>query len=431
MSRYEKYKQTNIKWLSEVPNNWDLKKLKHVSYLKARVGWHGLKADEFNKDNSLPFCITGTDFYNGKINWENCYHISEERYNEDPYIQVSENDLLVTKDGTIGKVAIVKNLNGKAILNSGVFVMRPLNAQYDTRYMFWLIQSSVFSEFINYTSKGSTIIHLYQDNFLNWSFAIPKTKEQTAIANYLDEKTVQIDKLIANKQQLIELLKGERTMIIDKIINNQGKDWKQKRLKYLAKMQGGFAFKSDDFVQDGIQLIKIGNLYQNEFSLERQPTFLPEEFLEKYPDWVVSDGDILMSMTGTLGKRDYGYAIQIPNSGKKYLLNQRVSKISFNESEITKEFGLRILLSTQYLDHLFLLPTGTKQGNFSNEQVLSIAIKYPNTIKEQEMIIDEIKEIERKFENTVQKIRNEIELIQEYKTSLISEIVTGKQKVTN
>jgi type I restriction enzyme S subunit len=431
MNRYEKYKPTTIKWIPEIPENWKLKKLKYTSYLKARVGWHGLKADEFNNDVSLPYCITGTDFRNGEINWENCYHISEERYNEDPYIQLKENDLLITKDGTIGKVAVLKNLKGKAILNSGIFVMRPFNGQYDTRYMYWLIQSTVFSEFINYTSKGSTIIHLYQDSFLNWSFALPRLQEQNAIANYLDEKTVQIDKLIANKQQLLDLLKEERTIIIDELIGRQEKDWKQKRLKYLAKMQGGFAFRSDDFIKEGIQLIKIGNLYQNEFSLERQPTYLPEDFIEKYPAWVVSDGDILMSMTGTLGKRDYGYAIQVPNSGKKYLLNQRVSKITFNESEILKEFGLRILLSTHYLDQLFLLPTGTKQGNFSNEQVLSIAIKYPNTIKEQEVILNEIKEIEQKFDDTVQKIRNEIELIQEYKTALISEVITGKQKVVN
>ena len=84
-----------VDWIGEIPSNWDLKKLKHLTYLKARVGWHGLKADEFSLDENLPYCITGTDFNNGIINWETCYRINEERYNEDTYIQLKENDLLV------------------------------------------------------------------------------------------------------------------------------------------------------------------------------------------------------------------------------------------------------------------------------------------------------------------------------------------------
>lgn len=429
MKSYPRYKPSGIEWIGDIPNDWPLKKLKYITYLKARVGWHGLKADEFNLDEALPYCITGTDFNDGIINWETCYHISEDRYNEDSYIQLKENDLLVTKDGTIGKVAVVKELIGKAILNSGVFVMRPTNKQYDSTFMYWLIQSETFDEFIKYTSKGSTIIHLYQDTFLNWSIALPSLKEQTAIADYLDEKTAQIDKLVTNKQKLIELLKEERTAIINEAVSGKGKNWERKKLKYVAKMQGGFAFSSDDFIQEGVQLIKIGNLYQNEFSLERQPAFLPEGFTEKYEDWIVTDNDILISMTGTLGKRDYGYAIQIENTGKEFLLNQRVSKIIFEKNILVAEFGLLILRSDYFLDVLFLLPSGTKQGNFSNEQILSISILFPKSLKEQNEIISFIKTETQRIDNTISKIEKEIELMQEYRTALISEVVTGKIKV--
>ncbi|MBI5326672.1 MAG: restriction endonuclease subunit S, partial [Deltaproteobacteria bacterium] len=202
MKRYEKYKLSGVEWIGRIPGNWNVKRLKFNTYIKARVGWHGLRADEFSLTDGV-FCVMGTDLQNGVINWENCYRVSEERYQEDHYIQLRENDLLITKDGTIGKVAIVRNLKEKATLNSGVFVVRPERREYVTPFMYWALQSPVFSEYVNYTSKGSTINHLYQETFFNLPFVIPSGEDQTAIASFLDEKTTQIDTLIANKQKLL------------------------------------------------------------------------------------------------------------------------------------------------------------------------------------------------------------------------------------
>lgn len=201
--------------------NWERKKLKYVSYLKARVGWHGLKADEFTVDEKQPYCVTGTDFINGLVDWKNCYHISEERYCEDPFIQLKEDDLLVTKDGTIGKVAIVKNLRNKASLNSGIFVMRPLNNSYNSTFMYWLIQSNVFDDFIKYISRGSTIIHLYQDTFLNWSVLFPPLKEQTQIVEHIQAETQRIDDTISKIEKEIELMQEYRTALINEVVTGK------------------------------------------------------------------------------------------------------------------------------------------------------------------------------------------------------------------
>lgn len=446
MKTYERYKPSGIDWIGDIPDHWHVKKLKYNTYVKARVGWHGLKASEFSMDEGV-YCVTGTDFSNGRINWEHCYRVSEKRYAEDPFIQLKEGDLLVTKDGTIGKLAVVKNLREKATLNSGLFVVRPDSPEYITDFMYWAFQSPIFYEFVNYTSKGSTIIHLYQDTFINLPFLLPTAKEQYAIAKYLDEKTVQIDKLIAGKQMLIELLKEERLGVINQAvtrgINPLAKfkplgiswlgeipeHWEVKKLKYVAEMQGGFAFNSSDYVPEGIQLIKIGNLYQNDFLLDRQPTFLPEHYLEEYKEWVIEYGDILISMTGTLGKRDYGYAIQNDKTDGMFLLNQRVSRIRFNENKLQKELGLHILRSNYYLDQLFLLPTGTKQGNLSTEQVLSISIIFPKSLSEQNQIVQFIEAETIKIDATVAKIEKEIEYLREYRIALISEVVTGKIKI--
>lgn len=145
IKRYEKYKDSGVVWIGKIPEHWKVKRLKFNTYIKARVGWHGLRSDEFSYSDGV-YCVTGTDFYNGEINWDNCYRVSEERFNEAPYIHLKEDDLLVTKDGTIGKLALVKNLKERATLNSGIFVVRADNKDFDTHFMFWALQSPIFSE---------------------------------------------------------------------------------------------------------------------------------------------------------------------------------------------------------------------------------------------------------------------------------------------
>jgi len=207
-----KMKDSGIEWIGKIPEHWGVSKIKYTTYVKGRIGWQGLSSDEFIDQG--PYLVTGTDFQDGQINWESCYHISEERYNEAPPIQLKENDLLITKDGTIGKLAIVKDMPYKSILNSGIFVTRPINDSYITKYMYWLLSSTVFDKYIKYMETGSTIKHLYQETFVNFSFALPPIKEQIAITNYLDKEianyesikndlVIQIKKLQEYRQSLI------------------------------------------------------------------------------------------------------------------------------------------------------------------------------------------------------------------------------------
>lgn len=123
MRKYDSYKDSGIEWIGKIPLHWETKKIKHLCYVKARVGWKGLKSDEFLTDG-YSYLVTGSDFKNNSVEWSKCYHIDKERYEEDPYIQLQEEDLLITKDGTIGKLAIVNGLNKPACLNSGIFVVR-------------------------------------------------------------------------------------------------------------------------------------------------------------------------------------------------------------------------------------------------------------------------------------------------------------------
>ena len=214
--QYESYKDSGVEWLSNVPSHWKLNKIKYSCYIKGRVGWHGLSSDEYSDEGA--FLVTGTDFKNGFINWDSCHHISLERYEEDKYIQLKENDLLITKDGTIGKIAIVNNLPDKATLNSGIFLVRSLNFNLNVLFLKYLLASNIFYKFLDYFQTGATVKHLYQETFGNFLYPLPTLKEQQRIINFLDQKTAEIDEAIAKKQQLIDLLQEQKAIVINRAV---------------------------------------------------------------------------------------------------------------------------------------------------------------------------------------------------------------------
>ncbi len=174
---------------------------------KARIGWQGLKKYEYLR-SGYSYLIGGTDFDHGTVRLDNISFVSKERYDMDVNIQVSENDVLVTKDGTIGKVAIVPCLEKPATLNSGVFVFRP-NDRLIPTFLYRVLLSSVFKGFIDTLSAGSTIKHLYQKDLKDFEFKMPvDLEEQKAIADTLTAMDEEIGALENERDKMIQIREG-------------------------------------------------------------------------------------------------------------------------------------------------------------------------------------------------------------------------------
>ena len=212
-------KDSGVEWLGKVPEHWKISNIKRSTYLKGRVGWKGLTSNEFEV-NSFAYLVTGTDFKQKYVNWSSCYQINESRYEDDPYIQLKNGDLLMTKDGTIGKLAIVKNLNKSACLNSGIFLIRP-EKYYLTEFMYWVLNSNAFNLFFVMNTTGSTILHLYQNVFERFVFSYPNFKEQERIVSYLNLETTKINTLITKQKRLIEKLKEYRASVISHAVTGK------------------------------------------------------------------------------------------------------------------------------------------------------------------------------------------------------------------
>ncbi len=214
-----KMKDSGVEWIGEIPKEWKYGRIKYNYYLKGRIGWQGLKASEFI--DTGPYLVTGTDFINGSINWETCYHISETRYNEAPEIHVKLGDLLITKDGTVGKIAYISSKPDKVSLNSHLLIMRPLNNRYLNKFLFWVIQSNVFNMFFQLSQSGSIMASLSQEKINNFSFPIPPLTEQTAIAAYLDDKCAKIDHNIRLRESLISKLTDYKKSLIYEVVTGK------------------------------------------------------------------------------------------------------------------------------------------------------------------------------------------------------------------
>lgn len=211
-----KMKDSGIAWIGEIPETWKVGRIKYNYYLKGRIGWQGLKSSEFIDEG--PYLITGTDFEDNKVVWSRCYHISPERYAEAPEIHVKKGDLLVTKDGTVGKIAYIDSLPGEASLNSHLLIMRPLNPDYSNRFLKWVIQSDEFEQFMKLSQNGTIMSSLSQEKISQFSFAIPCVQEQDRLADGLEEHCAKTDAAMRTEQALIDQLTDYKQSLITETV---------------------------------------------------------------------------------------------------------------------------------------------------------------------------------------------------------------------
>ncbi len=427
MSRYKpysQYKDSGVAWLGEIPQEWNSIKFKHVFLEKKK------------KNNLLLDC--GSISF-GEVVYKDNDKIPEETKAAYQEVLVGEflvNPLNLNFDLKSLRTAL-SNIN--VVVSTGYIVLQS-QKNTDKNYLRWLLYhfdiahmktlGAGVRQTVNFTDIG------------NEYFYIPTIKEQQAIANFLDNATCKIDALIQKQQNLIELLKEKRQALISHAVTKglnphiKMKDsgvewlgevpehWKILQLKRISSIKGGYAFSTADFVDDGVQIIKIGNVYQSKFHIDRQPTYVSQEIAKETKEFLITEGDLIISLTGTLGKRDYGFAVTVDQKGE-YLLNQRVAKMLPNKKLVELIYFSYVMKSEQYLTQIYALPSGTKQANLSNENVLSAICSLPDLL-EQRAISNYLDNATCKIDTLIAKVQKAIELLKERRTALISAVVTGK-----
>jgi len=192
---------------------WEQRKLSELTSMHARIGWQNLRTSEF-LDSGDYMLITGTDFDDGTVNYSTCHFVERERYEQDKNIQIRNGSILITKDGTLGKVAYVQGLSMPATLNAGVFNVEIRNTSIvDERYLFQYLKAPFLMDYVDKKATGGTIKHLNQNILVDFPVVMPKKTEQVSIGNFFQR----IDTLITLHQRKLEKLQNIKKSCLEKM----------------------------------------------------------------------------------------------------------------------------------------------------------------------------------------------------------------------
>ena len=429
-----RFKDTEV---GRIPVDWEATNIDKLCTLKARIGWQGLTTGEYLPQGDY-ILITGTDFKDGYIDWGNCCYVSKWRYDQDTNIQIKEGDVLISKDGTIGKVAFLNSIPGPGTLNSGVFVVRPKQEDIlNQAYLSWIFKSIWFKSFIDQLTAGSTINHLYQKDFVKFQLVYPKDKsEQTRIATALskvDALLSELDKLIEKKRAIKQgamqqLLTGKKRLKgFDKCKEYKQSefgeipaDWRLVPIKELAKDMAdgpfGSNLKTEHYTTDKqVRVIQLGNIGENGW-VDENTKYTTFEHAKTLSRCIAAPGCILVAKMMPAGR-----AIICPSEEKQYILGSDVVRIIPNELLIARYFVYQSN-SDIYLAQISANTQGSTRQRTSISKLRNILIPLPSTTSEQSAIAsvlttmdDEISALETK--------RNKYIVI---KQGMMQQLLTGQ-----
>lgn len=189
--------------------DWEQRKLVDIATMHARIGWQNLRTSEFLDDGDY-YLITGTDFKDGRIDFSSCYYVAKERYDQDKNIQIHNGSILITKDGTLGKVAYISGLNKPATLNAGVFNVVIKANDVDEKYLYHYLAGPFLMDYVSKRATGGTIKHLNQNILVDFPVVLPSYDEQKKIGETLQD----LDNLITLHQRKLDQLQTMKKFML-------------------------------------------------------------------------------------------------------------------------------------------------------------------------------------------------------------------------
>jgi type I restriction enzyme S subunit len=422
MKRYDSYKDSGIEWIGEIPENWSVKKTFH--FFKAEKG---KKAAQLTKE----FC--------GTI--EGIYPVySGQTENNGIMSSINEYEFNFSDDGcllstTVGAKAMSINfIQGKFSLSQNCMVITSRNKSEILNKFFFYQFQPIFNFHRNLIPDHMQP-SFRMDDLYQFKIIIPSKEEQNAIANYLDHKTSIIEDLIGKKERLIELLEEERTAIINQAVT-KGLDptvpMKDSGIEWLGEIPAHWGLKRIRFVFEIVKRI-AGELGYEVLSVTQQGIKVKDitsgagQLSMDYSKYqIVEIGDFVMNhmdlLTGYVDKSQY-QGVTSPD----YRVFRALNEIG------DTEFFLYFFQMCYRNKIFFPLGQGSAQAGrwrLPTNQFRDFLIPVP-PIDEQKIIVDILQQKLKSIDKSKEILRREIELIKEYKTALISDVVTGKVDVRN
>lgn len=435
MEPYPQYKNSGIEWIGDIPDSYAIKKLKFVADANPS------NIDKKSKDNedSVLLCNYVDVYKNEYINHHLDFMKATATHDQICKFILEKDDVIATKDSEtpddIGNPALVTETFDNVVCGYHLTHIKP--QQINGRYLFRYMQSKYIQSYFEVSANGITRYGLGVDKFNSALVLNPPLKDQQQIATYLDHKTQQIDTLIAKKKRLIELLKDERTAVINEAVTKgidpdvQMKDsgiewlgqvpahWSIKKIKRSIIIRGG---QVDPRLSEYSSMLLIapnhierstGNLLKLESAKEQGA------MSGKY---MFHEGDVLYSKI----RPELSKACIAPNDGLCSADMYAIEPIKNNNSM----YILYILLCDVFTKLAVDMSMRVAMPKINREDLSNIIWYFP-PFDEQSSIATHIDKETTRIDTIITKTDKEIELLKEYRTALISEVVTGKIDVRN
>jgi type I restriction enzyme S subunit len=278
--------------------------------------------------------------------------------------------ILIALTGTT--TGVVGYLSIEACANQSVTGILP-SPKHHPKFLYYYLKS-IRAQILE-ASYGGAQKHISQAFVKELLIPLPPLSTQKRIADILDTADAlrrKDQELLTKYDQLAQAIFID--MFGDPVKNEKG--WEVKKGEYLLEVIGGAAFKSSDYLNEGIPLIRIGTVNKGFFD-ENQLVYLPEYFKESFSKYLIYPGDLLMTLTGTVGKDDYGNVFIMTDKYESCLLNQRVAKLKIIEKLLNPRYLEYILKQKEIKAELTGVSRGVRQANISNSDIYTLNIIAP------------------------------------------------------
>lgn len=330
--------------------------------------------------NGIPVLRT-TNFTNeGIVNFDNVVTRTITRKNiEEKFLRTG--DIIIEKSGgsdkqPVGRVIYYDGPENKYLFNNFTGLLRIKNQkEWFPRYVFYSLYANYRKGGTRAFENKTTGLHnLKIDDYIErYEVADANYEKQISVCYRLDKISDIIEKRKAQLAALDALVKARFVeMFGDPEINT--KNWEESKLSEKLEIVGGFAFKSEGFNEfNGIPVLRIGNINAGFFKPINMVYWPEDKELERY---IVKPGDLVMSLTGTVGKDDYGNVCVLGNDYTKYYLNQRNAKLEI-KGELNKYYLAQLLRFEKIKQRLTGISRGVRQANISNRDILNLRVPIP------------------------------------------------------
>jgi type I restriction enzyme, S subunit len=339
--------------------------------------------------------------------------------------QLQYGDIIIEKSGgspeqPVGRVVFFDIDDKQTYLcNNFTSILRPNNNLVDSKFLFYyLFYQYKIRTVLKFQNKTTGIINLKLENYLkNINISLPSIEEQKRIVYILDTTSSLIDKRNKQIRALYDLIQSVFVEMFGDPFTNP-KKWPLKRLGNKINITGGFAFKSSDFVDEGTPIIRIGTVNKGFFDNDTL-TFVPK-ITEKYSKYLIKPGDLLITLTGTVGKEDYGNVCVVPNDYNEYLLNQRVAKMEPLD-DLTITYLKYCFNQKKFKREITKLSRGVRQANISNDDIKNLRIPLPPLDLQ-----GQFSEIENEIQIQIKMAENSLHLLKNSFGSILHRAFKGE-----